>query len=220
MPEGMGLLPDWPGVERRGWYYLYGVPRGRSIGGWRQTIFCFTRIIASIVSFNSAGDFLIETRRGAAPRNGARRDAPLRQTTERADRRRDAREAMGSEAEDPQPLLTVAFGLPPCVTDARGQAAVEVAWPDNLTRWRAYAVGATTSAQVGSGARMSTRKDRSSGSRPPASSSSETRSCSPPMSITTCRIPPGRLFGSILVAIPAKSSLPRAWHPEAQRRQH
>lgn len=42
-----------------------------------------------------------------------------------------------------------AFWSPAVVTDANGEATVEVTWPDNLTRWRATTRGWTQSAQVG-----------------------------------------------------------------------
>jgi uncharacterized protein YfaS (alpha-2-macroglobulin family) len=48
-------------------------------------------------------------------------------------------------------FLDTAFWAPAVVTDAAGCATVEVSLPDNLTRWRAVALGATESGQVGSG---------------------------------------------------------------------
>jgi alpha-2-macroglobulin len=53
-----------------------------------------------------------------------------------------------------------AFWTPAVVTNAQGQATVDVTWPDNLTQWRARAVGSTTTAQVGTGeTRVTTKKD-------------------------------------------------------------
>src|SRR5438128_11696014 len=53
-----------------------------------------------------------------------------------------------------------AFWTPAVVTDAQGNAVIQVTWPDNLTQWRAVAVGNTVAAQVGSGeARVTTKKD-------------------------------------------------------------
>ena len=53
-----------------------------------------------------------------------------------------------------------AFWTPAVVTDAQGQATVSVKWPDNLTQWRAVAVGSTQAAQVGTGeTRVTTKKD-------------------------------------------------------------
>ena len=52
-----------------------------------------------------------------------------------------------------------AFWTPAVVTNAQGQATVDVTWPDNLTQWRARAVGSTTTAQVGTGeTRITTKK--------------------------------------------------------------
>src|SRR5207237_506676 len=44
-----------------------------------------------------------------------------------------------------------AFWTPAVVTDSKGAANVHVIWPDNLTQWRAQAVGTTAAAQVGAG---------------------------------------------------------------------
>ena len=53
-----------------------------------------------------------------------------------------------------------AFWTPAVVTDSMGRASVDVVWPDNLTQWRATALGTTTTAQVGSGtATLRTKKD-------------------------------------------------------------
>ena len=53
-----------------------------------------------------------------------------------------------------------AFWTPAVVTNAQGQATVTVKWPDNLTQWRAVAVGSTQAAQVGTGeTRVTTKKD-------------------------------------------------------------
>ena len=53
-----------------------------------------------------------------------------------------------------------AFWTPAVVTNAQGKATVDVTWPDNLTQWRARAVGSTTTAQVGTGeTRVTTKKD-------------------------------------------------------------
>ena len=71
-----------------------------------------------------------------------------------------------------------AFWTPAVVTDAQGHATVEVIWPDNLTQWRAAAVGVTRTAQVGMGeARVRTKKDVIVRFRPRGSSSSEIRCC-------------------------------------------
>ncbi|MFN3649655.1 MAG: alpha-2-macroglobulin family protein [Armatimonadota bacterium] len=53
-----------------------------------------------------------------------------------------------------------ALWLPSVVTDENGEATVEVVWPDNLTRWRATAVGWTPDARGGEGsASVETYKD-------------------------------------------------------------
>lgn len=53
-----------------------------------------------------------------------------------------------------------AFWTPATVTDAAGNATVQVTWPDNLTQWKANAIGTTTTAQVGAGAaQVVTKKD-------------------------------------------------------------
>ena len=57
-------------------------------------------------------------------------------------------------------FVDTAFWTPATMTDANGNATVEVTWPDNLTQWRANAVGSTAAAQVGSGeTQVVTKKD-------------------------------------------------------------
>src|SRR5204863_3266229 len=65
-----------------------------------------------------------------------------------------------AEAQVRSRFVDMAFWTPAVVTDARGNATVEVTWPDNLTQWRALAVGTSAAAQVGSGeTRVATKKD-------------------------------------------------------------
>ena len=53
-----------------------------------------------------------------------------------------------------------AFWSPSVVTNAAGNASVDVVWPDNLTQWKARALGSTMQAQVGVGeTRVTTKKD-------------------------------------------------------------
>ena len=54
-----------------------------------------------------------------------------------------------TEATPRTKFLDTAFWSPAVVTDAQGNASVEVTLPDNLTRWRAATVGNTREAQVG-----------------------------------------------------------------------
>jgi alpha-2-macroglobulin len=57
-------------------------------------------------------------------------------------------------------FLDTAFWTPAVVTDAQGAATVEVTWPDNLTQWRAYTVGSSAAAQVGTAeTSVTTRKN-------------------------------------------------------------
>ncbi len=57
-------------------------------------------------------------------------------------------------------FLDTAFWSPAVITDADGRASVEVTWPDNMTRWRAYTVGNSSAAQVGTAdTTIATRKD-------------------------------------------------------------
>lgn len=67
------------------------------------------------------------------------------------------------QAQAPTPrrkFLDTAFWTPAVLTDSRGNATVEVTWPDNLTQWRAVTTGNTATGQVGAGeTRMVTKKD-------------------------------------------------------------
>jgi uncharacterized protein YfaS (alpha-2-macroglobulin family) len=57
-------------------------------------------------------------------------------------------------------FVDTAFWTPAAVTDAQGSASVEVTWPDNLTQWRACAIGNSAAAQVGTAeTRVTTKKD-------------------------------------------------------------
>jgi uncharacterized protein YfaS (alpha-2-macroglobulin family) len=57
-------------------------------------------------------------------------------------------------------FLDTAFWTPAVVTDTQGNATVTVTWPDNLTQWRAHAIGNTKTAQVGTGeTSVTTKKD-------------------------------------------------------------
>ena len=57
-------------------------------------------------------------------------------------------------------FLDTAFWTPAVITDSEGKADIEVTWPDNFTQWRAYAVGNSAAAQVGTAeTSVTTRKD-------------------------------------------------------------
>jgi uncharacterized protein YfaS (alpha-2-macroglobulin family) len=55
----------------------------------------------------------------------------------------------GAGAEVRSNFADTAFWTPAVVTDAQGEAVVEMTWPDNLTQWRATARGWTPTVQVG-----------------------------------------------------------------------
>jgi uncharacterized protein YfaS (alpha-2-macroglobulin family) len=176
MPEGMGQLPDWPGERSQGlvnlglhdWYYFGGFrDRGRMMGG--------------MAGFGG-GALGPVSGIEAATANPFAANADLRQTLDRIPRVTGAvnlafkGKSRGRTNGDPYGLTdeeaglagaTVrsnfadrAFWTPAVVTDAQGNATVDVTWPDNLTQWRAAAVGTTAAAQVGSGeTRVRTKKD-------------------------------------------------------------
>jgi uncharacterized protein YfaS (alpha-2-macroglobulin family) len=61
--------------------------------------------------------------------------------------------ARGSSFSSPPDIrsrfLDTALWAPAVITDAHGDATVKVKWPDNLTQWRAVAVGCSAAGQVG-----------------------------------------------------------------------
>jgi alpha-2-macroglobulin len=72
-----------------------------------------------------------------------------RQETRKA--KQDAQEPQSGAGGARTKFADTAFWTPAVVTNAKGEASVEVTWPDNLTQWRANAVGNSANAQVGSG---------------------------------------------------------------------
>lgn len=164
LPEGMGLLPDWPGDEQQGRYDLYnynyrGYYGGRMAGGFGgggfATVGGFAADAVSEVAaaMPASRPEAAEVKRMAI--NGLA-DADMRGN-------RDKNESGPGGLAQPalrNKFADTAFWTPAVVTDKTGSASVTVTWPDNLTQWRAQAVGSSAEAQVGSGeTRVTTRKN-------------------------------------------------------------
>jgi uncharacterized protein YfaS (alpha-2-macroglobulin family)/tetratricopeptide (TPR) repeat protein len=141
MPDGMGMIPDWPGDQGFGYPY-------RRFRGARGEVF-FGAAMPGAGGFGGGG--------GSGPAGPVAAEARKLSL--------DAREAeAGNAAGDAGGLRTnfadTALWSPAVVTGADGKASVEVVWPDNLTEWKARAVGHSQTAQVGSGeTSVRTRKD-------------------------------------------------------------
>jgi alpha-2-macroglobulin len=147
MPEGMGMIPDWPGDQ--GGYYPgnFRFPGGGGFGGFGGRAQTYRSVSGELAT------------PGAAPA------APEEARADRDDGRKEAaadKEGAGGlqDAQVRSSFADTAFWIPSVVTDTQGTATVEVTWPDNLTQWRTVTVGTTATAQVGSGeTRVVTKKD-------------------------------------------------------------
>jgi alpha-2-macroglobulin len=156
LPEGMGMLPDWPG-EQQGYnrydFYYFGSPgrySGRFAGGMGGGGFGGSPFDANSEMKATS----VPAAAPGAPPQGLAEDRAARKAKSPAGNRRAALRDEASGLQDPT-LRTkfedTAFWTPAVVTDNQGNASVEVTWPDNLTQWRAAAVGTTREAQVGAG---------------------------------------------------------------------
>jgi len=173
LPDGMGMLPDWPGPPP-------GTENLRTANGatWSDMVLWDDRsVVASRYRVMNAMNGLMSLSRadpvagnalsvdslqrfpGASGEMNARFAYAKSELRQQAQGQRQS----GGELADPAVRSTfadTAFWTPAVVTDAQGQASVEVTWPDNLTEWRATAAGSSTSAQVGSGeTQVVTKKD-------------------------------------------------------------
>jgi uncharacterized protein YfaS (alpha-2-macroglobulin family) len=181
LPDGMGLLSDWPGASRVNLESRLMWP-GRQIGslarergrmngafgggGFGGGGFGGGGFGGGRYFYAAAAPALS----GEAPAGGSADGFKLRMETSRMlalgdEGRADGRKVKQDTGADPggtprTQFADTAFWTPAAVTDAAGNASVEVTWPDNLTQWQATAVGATEAAQVGSGdTTVRTRKD-------------------------------------------------------------
>ena len=181
LPEGMGRLMEWPGAERQSWYYLNGYSvysyfRGMhgSFGGSG---------FGARADFGRAGEIgdkfaaleplsvrdeeskrPLESEMAANGPGGAPAGRPAgAKPSSAVDKRESGKDRIGDALQNPSlrtHFADTAFWTPAVVTDAQGHATVDVVWPDNLTQWRAAAVGVTRMAQVGVGeTRIRTKKD-------------------------------------------------------------
>lgn len=161
-PDGMGLLPDWPGSEGGGphWYYQPGMGGG---GGY------FGIATDSIGAMPAAPASPTEgTVRHRVSANPFTVNSELREVVkslpakkqEGQQQRQDGDTGVSPDASVRRRFEDTAFWTPVVRTDAQGVATAEVEWPDNLTRWQAKAVGNSATAQVGSGdTQVTTKKD-------------------------------------------------------------
>lgn len=167
LPEGMGMLADWPG-DRGGYnwryphYFRYGLGRGYLYrgGGLADSRFAQPAERAetrSALEFDASGGIgggLLGFGGPAAGPAGPRGEVAASKAL------RDAGDKASGPGDTRTHFVDTAFWTPAVVTDAKGQASVEVTWPDNLTQWRASAVGQSKTAQVGSGeTQVTVRKD-------------------------------------------------------------
>ncbi|HTE19018.1 MAG TPA: alpha-2-macroglobulin family protein, partial [Armatimonadota bacterium] len=155
LPEGMGMMADWPGGGHTRYNFYYGrggMPMDGGFGGGGG----FRDSMAASGPTGPPG--------APAPAAKMSRTSGALMGRSRARKESDTALADGdgtlAGAETRSKFADTAFWTPAVVTDAQGNATVEVTWPDNLTQWRAHGVGTTTTAQVGSGeTRVVTKKD-------------------------------------------------------------
>ncbi len=160
LPDGMGQIPDWPG-EQAGGYWLrrdmffgdsYFGGGGGFGGGFRGADRLEGRAAAA-----GLGGFSQQGLAGpAGPAGGRQRRNALADEKEMAGKSESG--GGGSDGPTRTNFADTAFWVPSVVTDARGEATVEVTWPDNLTRWEVGAVGGSLTAQVGSGETTATTR--------------------------------------------------------------
>ena len=152
LPEGMGQIADWPGGQPRNysywqWGYGYGGYR-HGYGGFGGLDYGGTYRGLSSSRFASM-DALVD---GPSASAGMGMNGPMALAKDEKGDRVDKPGQPGGQFA-PVGLRTkfadTAFWTPAVVTNANGEASVDVIWPDNLTQWRAQALGNSTSAQVG-----------------------------------------------------------------------
>ena len=181
LPEGMGMLEDWPGLDKSLNRYLYGgyynsygmhasngirrlgmqVGGGGGYGGFAPMSKSASALGMDADSLSTAGP---AGEAGAALEMESLRDGNGRSDSSafgRKDEKLAVKPGSGSTASGVRTnFADTAFWTPAVVTNADGTADVEVIWPDNLTQWRAKAIGTTTGAQVGFGVTTTvTKKD-------------------------------------------------------------
>lgn len=171
LPDGMGMLPEWPG-ERYGDTGLItgglgrpGFARGGGLGGeGRGDDFVIngarqeSLVLNAPVAAPGAPAHVAKAKSEAVAYDV---DNTLIVRYDTDDKLRSLKEAVRlADTQIRRKFADTAFWTPAVVTDAQGAATVQVTWPDNLTQWRAQAVGTSQTAQVGSGeARVTTKKD-------------------------------------------------------------
>jgi uncharacterized protein YfaS (alpha-2-macroglobulin family) len=176
LPEGMGQLTEWPGASGNMNAY-YGLANNQMEFNWyaMRGAFRNSRLammpMGGMGGIGGGGGFAPEEMAKAANEPLAAPGGPMASLSaiardgfgDRAESdRRDAEKPAGGLA--PAPARTrfsdLALWVPTVLTDAKGEAAVEVTWPDNLTQWRANTVGTSAAGQVGSAeTSVRTRKD-------------------------------------------------------------
>ena len=161
LPEGMGQLPDWPGEQRQNMRY-----RGLSNGIDSDLYFARDSRMAGLGGFGGGGLPMNAPAGAAEPASlsaatraeGVDKLGMLGDFAKKAAAKGDT--GADEEGSVRSKFADTAFWTPAVVTDGQGNATVEVSWPDNLTQWRAYSVGISRAAQVGSGeTRVTTKKD-------------------------------------------------------------
>ncbi|HEU4753984.1 MAG TPA: alpha-2-macroglobulin family protein, partial [Armatimonadota bacterium] len=162
LPEGMGQLEDWPGKVAGGyygrldvsWYYGYR-DRGLAMNGFGYGGGGFGGALGPAAPMSASAPS------GLAVSDRVARMPAITGAVDRVEQKaREEEPAQPQTAPVRTRFADTAFWTPAVRTDARGTATVEVTWPDNLTQWRAVAVGGTTTAQVGSGeTKVRTKKD-------------------------------------------------------------
>jgi uncharacterized protein YfaS (alpha-2-macroglobulin family) len=167
LPEGMGRLPDWPGTEA-GYSraalgdLFFGRDRageGRMMGGMGGVMHgrmanSMSRLDAPAAAPGGPGGSggPVGGRGPVGSLSAAK--APVEEKGAPIDGEAGGEGAVRTQFAD------TAFWTPAVVTDAGGSATLRFSWPDNLTRWHAAALAASTTAQVGSGeTEVTTKKD-------------------------------------------------------------
>jgi uncharacterized protein YfaS (alpha-2-macroglobulin family) len=150
LPDGMGRMPDWPGIDQGMNLYTYQPYFG--IGDRMQSMKGTSLGIDGSVS----NDQLMEKSPAGGGFGGysdvnASKALPASASPMTMS---GLPHGVSSNPEAPSVrsnFADTAYWSPAVTTDADGHAKIEVTWPDNLTQWRAVAVGTTVNAQVGSG---------------------------------------------------------------------
>ena len=161
LPGDMGLLPEWPASP------LYQVAHSRRALGDEVVNYAAKMPVLQDRAMSTAAALPQSGGMGGMP--GFRAGSTF---TYDYDESKTRSEIVGlgvvagesnskrAEATTRTRFADTAFWTPAVITDSQGNATVQVTWPDNLTRWRAQAVGSSAAAQVGAGeTSVATRKD-------------------------------------------------------------